>query len=160
MLSVATILKPQGLKGELKCKLLTDVLAVFNNDKIFIDEKEFKVEKHAVRQGFLYITLSGIRDRLEAEKYRNKDLMLPKQIIESYAHGQLLIDDLIGLNLYDENGEFVGQILDYDCYSTTGFVTILCDHHEYDMPFIDEIFVIGENKKVTVIRDAFERYKV
>ena len=61
MLSVATILKPQGLKGELKCELLTDVLAVFSKAKsIFVDGRELKILKANVRQGFLYITLEGI----------------------------------------------------------------------------------------------------
>ena len=69
MLSVATILKPQGLKGELKCELLTDVLAVFSKAKsIFVDGKELKIIKANVRQGFLYITLEGITDRIIAEK--------------------------------------------------------------------------------------------
>ena len=160
MLSVATILKPQGLKGELKCKLLTDVLAVFvKGNIVFIDGKEFKVEKYSVRQGFLYITFYGIDDRLKAETFRNKDICVPKEVINSASGGKLLIDDLIGLNLYDENGEFVGQIIDYDEFSKTGFVTVLSDGHEYDMPFINEIFDIN-GKSIKVKRDAFERYKI
>ena len=159
MLSVATILKPQGLKGELKCELLTDVLAVFSKAKsIFVDGKELKIIKANVRQGFLYITLEGITDRIIAEKYRNKDLKQPKELIDQFTGGQLLVDDLIGMNLYDENGEFVGQIVDYDIFSSTGFVTILQDNHDYQMPLIDEIFII-EGKNVTVKREVFNRYK-
>jgi len=159
MLSVATILKPQGLKGELKCELLTDVLAVFSKAKsIFVDGKELKIIKANVRQGFLYITLEGITDRIIAEKYRNKDLKQPKELIDQFTGGQLLVDDLIGMNLYDENGEFVGQIVDYDIFSSTGFVTILQDNHDYQMPLIDEIFII-EGKTVTVKREVFNRYK-
>lgn len=160
MLSVATILKPQGLKGELKCKLLTDVLAVFiKGKKVFIDGKVFVVERYSVRQGFLYITLDGVSDRLLAEKLRNKDICVPKDEINEASGGKLLVDDLIGLNLYDESDEFVGQIIDYDEFGSTGFVTILCDDHEYDMPFITEIFDIN-GKNVKVKREAFERYKI
>ena len=160
MLSVATILKPQGLKGELKCRLLTDVLAVFvKGNKVFIDGKEYVVEKYSVRQDFLYISLSGVTDRIMAEKLRNKDICVPKEEIDKTTGGKLLIDDLIGLNLYDESGEFVGQIVDYDQFSSTGFVTVLCDSHEYNMPFINEIFDIN-GKNVKVKREAFERYKI
>lgn len=160
MLSVATILKPQGLKGEFKCKLLTDVLAVFvKGNRVFIDQNEFIVERYAVRQDFLYIKFVGIEDRICAEKFRNKDICLPKEEIDKLSGGKLLVDDLIGLNLYDENGEFVGQIIDYDAFSKTGFVTIISDGHEYDMPFINEIFDI-KGKCVKVKRDAFERYKI
>lgn len=160
MLSVATILKPQGLKGELKCRLLTDVLAVFTKSKsVFIKGKEFNILKASVRQDFLYITLEGISDRIEAEKYRNKDIEVPKEVIDKFSGGKLLIDDLIGMNLYDENGEFVGQVVDYDAYCATGFVTVLQDNHDYQMPFIDEIFKV-QGKNVTVIREAFDRYKI
>jgi len=159
MLSVATILKPQGLKGELKCELLTDVLAVFIKSKtIFIDNKEYKILKASVRQGYLYITLEGINDRIIAEKYRNKQLKQPKELIDSYTGGALLIDDLLGLKLYDEEGAFVGEVVDYEQFSSTPFLTILQDNHDYQMPFIDEIFII-QGKNVTVKREAFDRYK-
>ena len=159
MLTVATILKPQGLKGELKCRLLTDVLAVFlNSKKIYLDGKEKKIIKASVRQDFLYITLEGVTDRLMAETLRGKDLKLPKEEIDQASGGVILVDDLIGKRLYDEDGEFVGQIVDYDCFSSTGFLTILQDNHDYQMPFIDEIFIV-QGKNVTVIREAFDRYK-
>lgn len=159
MLSVARILKPQGLKGELKCELLTDVLAVFSKaDTIFVDGRQVKILRANVRQGFLYITLEGITDRLIAEKYRNKELKQPKSLIDNLSGGVLLVDDLIGMNLYDEKGEFVGQIVDYDNFSSTGFVTVLQDNHDYQMPLISEIFII-QGKNVTVKREAFNRYK-
>ena len=159
MLNVAKILKPQGLKGELKCELLTDVLAVFiKSKKIYLENKEYDIVKANVRQGYLYITLKGIDDRLEAEKFRNKFLNAPKELIDSFTGGALLIDDLIGMNLYDEEGEFVGQVVDYESYSSTGFLTILQDNHDYQMPFIDEIFKV-KGKNVTVVREAFDRYK-
>ena len=159
MLNVAKILKPQGLKGELKCELLTDVLAVFIKSKtIHLENKEYNIVKASVRQGYLYITLDGINDRNAAEKVRNKNLNVPKEVIDNYTGGALLIDDLIGMNLYDESGEFVGQVVDYDAYSSTGFVTVLQDNHDYQMPFIEEIFVV-KGKNVTVIREAFDRYK-
>lgn len=159
MLSVATILKPQGLKGELKCELLTDVLAVFVKSKtIFIDGREYNIIKASVRQGYLYIMLEGINDRIIAEKFRNKQLKQPKALIDSYTGGVLLIDDLIGLKLYDEEGEFVGEVVDYEKFSATPFLTILQDNHDYQMPFIDEIFIV-QGKNVTVKREAFDRYK-
>ena len=82
----------------------------------------------------------------------------PKELIDSFTGGALLIDDLIGMNLYDEEGEFVGQVVDYESYSSTGFLTILQDNHDYQMPFIDEIFKV-KGKNVTVVREAFDRYK-
>lgn len=159
MLSVATILKPQGLKGELKCELLTDVLAVFIKTKtIFIDGKEYKILKASERQGYLYITLDGINDRIIAEKFRGKKLEQPKELIDSFTGGKLLVDDLLGMKLYDEEGEFVGEVVDYEQFSATPFLTILQDNHDYQMPLIDEIFII-RGKNVTVIREAFDRYK-
>lgn len=159
MLDVAEILKPQGLKGELKCKFLTDVLAVFHNSRsVFIEGKAFKIVKSSVRQDFLYLTLEGVQDRIMAEKLRNKVLQIPNEEMDKLTGGKLLICELIGQKLYDENGEFVGEVVDYDSFSSTGFVTVLQDNHDYQMPFIEEIFVV-KGKQVFVNRDAFERYK-
>ena len=50
------------------------------------------------------------------------------------------------------------QVVDYESYSSTGFLTILQDNHDYQMPFIDEIFKV-KGKNVIVVREAFDRYK-
>lgn len=160
MLCVAKILKPQGLKGEVKCELFTDVLAVFvKSKKVFIDNKSFTISHASERQGFLYISFDEVLDRNQAEKLRGKEIKIDQREIDEITGGKLLVADLIGMKLYDEENQFVGEVVDYESFSSTPFLTILQDNHDYQMPFIEEIFIV-KGKTVCVKREAFDRYKI
>ena len=67
-LIIAKISKPQGIRGEVKCQVLTDVLAVFCGEvkDFYVGNKLMQAEKVAYRQGSLYIKFSGIDTRNDA----------------------------------------------------------------------------------------------
>ena len=65
MIEIAKILKPQGIKGEVKASPSTNVLAVFKYVKnVFIGDKEFEIESLSIRRGFLYIKFSYIQKKI------------------------------------------------------------------------------------------------
>ena len=114
MLEIAKILKPQGIKGEVKALPLTNVLAVFKSLKnVFVQSKEMTIEKISMRQGFLYIKFSEINSRNDAELLRNLKLYVSKDYLQNFKQeDEFFIDDLIGMVIYDENNILVGQIVD------------------------------------------------
>lgn len=159
-LLIAKVSKPQGLKGELKCQLFTDVLAaVTNAKKVFIENNECDVEKAVVRGGALYLKLLGINDRNNAEIFRNCEIYLPKEEIEKYKQTDFLVDDLIGMVLYDEQGKLVGQIVDYEDYGSAPILSIEENNHIYEVPYISEIF-ITDGKTLKVNRQTYEENKL
>lgn len=159
-LLIAKVSKPQGLKGELKCQLFTDVLAaVTNAKKVFIENNECDVEKAVVRGGALYLKLLGINDRNNAEIFRNCEIYLPKEEIEKYKQTDFLVDDLIGMVLYDEQGNLVGQIVDYEDYGSAPILSIEENNHIYEVPYISEIF-ITDGKTLKVNRQTYEENKL
>lgn len=160
-LLVAKISKPQGIKGELKCQLLTDVLAVFNGDVLDFDVsgKIMHAEKVSVRQGALYIKFQDVDTRNDAELLRNKDIYLSKDIIQRHLEDEVLVDDLIGATIFDEKGELVGQIVDYENYGASDILTVLENGHQYQVPFILSVFTIGKNA-ITVNRKAYNENKI
>ena len=67
-LTVATILKPQGIRGEVKVKALTDTaedLKAFK--KLLIDGVEYPVLSVRAQGEFAFLGLKGIADRNAAE---------------------------------------------------------------------------------------------
>ncbi len=159
-LLIAKVSKPQGLKGELKCQLFTDVLAaVTNAKKVFIENNECDVEKAVVRGGALYLKLLGINDRNNAEIFRNCEIYLPKEEIEKYKQTDFLVDDLIGMVLYDEQGKLIGQIVDYEDYGSAPILSIEENNHIYEVPYISEIF-ITDGKTLKVNRQTYEENKL
>ena len=71
---IAKILKPQGIKGELKCKPFTDENFFQNLKEVFIHDKRFDVLSSVYRFGYVYITLNGVNSRNDAERFRNLDI--------------------------------------------------------------------------------------
>ena len=115
---IAKILKPQGIKGEVKAQPLTNVLAVFKSiENVIISEKEYKIQKISLRKGFLYIKFQGIDTRNDAENLRNQFIKVDKSKLEdAKQEDEFFIDDLIGMVLNDKEGNFVGQIVDVENY--------------------------------------------
>ncbi len=112
-LTIATVLKPQGIRGEIKVKPLTDCaedLKAFN--KIVIDGVEYAVLSVRVQGGFAYLGLKGIADRNAAELIRGKDVEVRREDAPELPEGRYYIVDLIGCEVATEEGERLGKVSD------------------------------------------------
>ena len=159
-LLIAKVSKPQGIKGELKCQLFTDVLvAVTKAKKVIIEGNECDVQYAKVRNGDLYLKLLGINDRNNAEIFRNCEIYLPKNEIESEKTEDFLVHDLLGMVLYDQQGKQVGQIVDYEDYGSAAILSIDDGGHVYEVPYIAEVF-ITDGDKLVVNRKAYEESRI
>lgn len=161
MLPIAKIVKPQGIRGEVKAMPLTNVLAVFDNlQNVFIDGKDVKINKLSFRQGFLYIMLDGVDSRTKAELLRNKQLFVSKQLLqECKGDYEFLLDDLIGMVLYDTEGNLVGEIVDIENYGATDNFIIDFQNRRYQVPFLKDVFLV-KNGTLVVDRKKYEEVKV
>ena len=118
-----------------------------------------QAERVSLRQKSLYIKFKDINSRNEAEALRNKEISISKQLLQNYLQDEILVDDLIGMALYDEKGSFVGQIVDYENYGASDILTVLENGHEYQVPFISDVFVIEKNN-ISVDRKAYNENKI
>ena len=150
MLEIAKILKPQGIKGEVKALPLTNVLAVFKSLKnVFVQSKEMTIEKISLRQGFLYIKFSEINSRNDAELLRNLKLYVSKDYLQNFKQDdEFFIDDLIGMVIYDENNILVGQIVDVINYGSCDIFLIDKEGRQFQVPFVDGVFDKKEDRLV------------
>ncbi len=159
-LMVAKVSKPQGIKGELKCQLYTNVFpAIENTSEVIIGDEVCKVDYAKIRRGDLYLKLFGVDDRNHAELFRNCEIYLPKDFIEKFSTEDFLADDLIGMLLYDYDGNFVGQILDFEEYGSAPILSIEQNGHIYQVPYLEEIFKT-QNQKLVVDKQKFEENKI
>ena len=151
MIEIATIVKPQGIKGEIKAVPSTNVVEVFDVIKeCLVGGKVMHVKNLSFRQGFLYIKFAEINSRNEAENYRNLTINIDKQLLQdSKGEEEFLIDDLIGLVLYDDKGEMVGQIVNVLNYGASDIFVIEKDGRTYDIPYVDDVFKV-ENGTLVV----------
>ena len=158
-LCIGKIIKPQGLRGELKVASETDVPAVFSGIKtVFIDGKEHKVLHFNFRLGFAYLQIEGVSRIEEAEPFRNKKVFVYKNVFESMDDNSYLVADLIGMNLIDEEGKESGIVEDVEGYGATDILIIRADGRAYQVPFIGAIF-LNVNKSKREILISKEQFK-
>ena len=157
---VGKIIKPQGIKGEVKIKPLIDIPAIFNGKhQLFLEKRESKFSHATFRLGYAYVKFDEITDRNVAEKYRNKFVYITKEEFAKLADDDFLIEDLVGSLLYDENGEFVGQIMGVTDYGFDDILIVKEDGHTYEVPFKKAIFTIKDGQ-MFVDRQEFDGAKV
>lgn len=122
-LMVAEVLKPQGVRGEVKLKPYTADAASFSRWKTLylFDGKEYspvdsKVSR--IHEGFVYTVLGECASANDAEKYRGRELFIDRaHAVKGKKTGDL-IADLIGCEASDENGNIVGTLTDVLQYGT------------------------------------------
>lgn len=157
---VGKIIKPQGIKGEVKILPSIDIPAIFNGKhQLFIERKPSPFKSATHRLGYAYVLFEEIPDRNTAEKYRNKFVYITKEEFEKLAVDDFLIEDLIGTLIYDEDNLYVGQIVGVTDYGFDDILIIKEEDHLYEVPFKKQIFkTVG--KQIYVIRKEYDGAKV
>lgn len=152
---IAKVLKPQGVKGELKCKPLTDEEFFSNLKEVFISDQAYNVISLSYRFGYVYITISGCNSRNDAEAYRNLIVMADRSI----AGDALLVSDLENCSIYDEQQNFVGKVISVENYGATDILNIEeTSGRQVSLPFLDSIFLSVNAKLKTIVCNK-ELYK-
>ena len=113
-LIIAEILKPQGIRGELKIKTFTDYPEDVKAFKtLYIDGVAYKILSFRVgTDGFAYVGLRGIPDRNAAELFRGKTVEGAREDAPALDEGQYYIVDILGLSCETEDGEVLGVVTD------------------------------------------------
>ena len=152
-LKIGIIVKPQGIKGEVKVQPLTDDINRFKNLKeVIIDDKTFKVQKSVIGGGTVFLSLSGIPDRNTAETFRGKFLRVTRENAANLPEGRYFIVDIIGCKVVTDTGVAVGEIIDVTSARTDVFTLKCVDGRIMRFPFLNDLVenVDVANKIVTV----------
>ena len=122
---IGVILKPQGIKGEVKVKAYSDDLDRFlNYGKFFIDGFERKVERGRHDGSFCYVKFVGINSMNEAEALRNKKLYIPSELLSAPKENEYYHVELIGSRI-SINGKLKGVV--EDIFDETRNVVVLAE---------------------------------
>ena len=152
-LKIGLIVKPQGIKGELKVQPLTDDINRFNNLKeVIIDDKTYRVEKSIIGGNTVFITLFGISDRNVAETFRGKFLSVTRENALPLKEGRYFIVDIVGCKVVTDEGIVVGEVTDVTSARTDIFTLKTADGKVCRFPFLKELIVKVdvENKNIVL----------
>ena len=155
---VGQIVNTNGLKGLLKINPFTDDITRFERLKtILVEHKkellEFEIESVRYQKKQVLLKLKGIDTIEEAEKYREDYLKIKRNKEEKLPEDTYYIVDLIGLDIYTENGELLGKLDDiFSTGSNDVYVVKNSEGKQILLPAISDVIknIDLEQKKIVV----------
>ena len=137
-LELGQIVNVKGLKGEVKVNSFTDDNTKFERiPNVFLKQKgnlkEYSIESVGYNKNQVIIKFKGIDTIEEAEKLRNSYIVVDREIFGELPEGVYYIADLLGLDVYTEDGTHIGKV--------------------------DDIFSTGDND-VYVVKDELGKQKL
>ena len=116
-LRIGEIVRPQGIRGELKLRRESQDPARYAKlQSVWLKDAagyaEYAVIRGRASGDFAYLTLAGIEDRDAAEALRGRAVYVDRAHAIELPEGEYFIADLIGLLAETEDGSPVGQLKD------------------------------------------------
>jgi len=116
-LLLGEIVRPQGIRGEVKVKHFTDDPYRFEDlETVYIKRGQayqpIGVTGARVQKDDVYLTLEGIVDRNEAEKLRGTQLWVDRANAVELDEDSVFIADILGAKAYDTQGHEIGVLKD------------------------------------------------
>ncbi len=154
---VGQIVRPFGLKGEVKVKLYTD----FPEERFSVrmplflstakEDVDVTVASFRMHQGFALVSFEGKPSIDDIEVYRNCELSIDESRIE-HDEDEVYFFDLIDCSVVDENGVLLGIISEVIDSPAHAIIRVKREGKDLLIPYVDA-FVVDEDmdkKKITV----------
>ena len=163
LISIAKILNFHGIKGEAKIGFTkgreNQIEAL---KKVFAkkDGKYFELNVSSVRfhKHFAIIKFKEFQTVNDVEEFKGCDLFLSKEEVEeNLANDEYLISDLIGMDVYDEDGSCVGTITAIGENLANDLLSVKDGNgKEHLVPFVKEIVPVVDLKGRKVVINNIE----
>ena len=157
-LEVGQIVNTNGLKGLLKVNPFTDDITRFERLKTILvlhkkELLEFEIENVKYQKKQVLLKLKGIDTIEEAEKYKEDYIKINRKDAEKLPKDTFYIADLIGLEVYTDSDELLGNIEDiFPTGSNDVYVVKNSEGKQILLPAIKDVIkqIDLEHKKVVV----------
>ncbi|ARM30982.1 ribosome maturation factor RimM [Prosthecochloris sp. HL-130-GSB] len=161
---VGRILKPRGLKGEVKVLPVTDYPESFSDRTVLYTGKTTNaavrrtVAGASLQKGMVYLRFDGIDSREGAEQLSGSMIFVPESDLMPLPPDRAYLHELIGLKVVDVNGAVCGTVKDvlrmpahevYEIDTGTGCILF---------PAIDEFVIEVDLEQGVMVVERFEEF--
>ncbi len=163
LISIAKILNFHGIKGEAKLgfskgreKQIESLKKVFVlKDKNY---KELNVISVRFHKHFAIVKFDEFKTVNDVEEYKGCDLYLEKEKVEEYLESdEFLISDLIGMDVFDEDGCLLGSIIAIGENLANNLLSVKDSNgKEHLVPFVKELVPVVDLKNNRVVINNIE----
>lgn len=118
-LILGQVLRPHGIKGELRVQLTTNFPEQFKNRQRLVIGTDlenlktlhvYEVERIRLHQGYGIVKLTTINDRDEADRFRGQYILTPLDEAVPLESDEYYYFQLIGLTMLTDTGEDIGKV--------------------------------------------------
>lgn len=157
-LEIGQIVNTFGIKGFVKVNPFVDDISRYDDlEKVYVrrnkELKEMEVEEVKYHKNMVLLKFKGI-DRVEdAELLRNSYLEVDRENAIELQEGEYFIADLLGLNVFDEEGKELGKLEDiFNTGSNDIYVVRTEEGKQLLLPAISEVIkeINLEESKIVV----------
>ncbi len=166
-LMIGEVLKPQGIKGEVKIKPYAANHDDFRRWKtLYIKQGEsyapIKVKCNRVHEDFVYAMLGDCATMEDAEKYRAVQLYVDRAHANPLEEDEVYISDLIGCEGIDEAGKSIGELVDVLQHGVVDVYVFKKGAKSVMAPALKAVFptVDVKEKRISVIREKLDEVAV
>ena len=158
MIPLGQLVKPHGIKGELKVLFFNEnSKSLKSNQSIFLKDLNNKVFDYKIENIFYHSKKNRIKffdiDRLEdAEKLRGWFLCVLRSDLPVLSDGEYYLNDLINYTLIDSSNKSYGIVDDVLALPANNVLSVMFKDKEYLIPLIDDVVLeINQEDKVITI---------
>ena len=159
LISVAKILNFHGIKGEAKLgfsKGREHQISALKKAFVLKDGKyiELNVETVRFHKHFAIVKFNEFKTVNDVEVYKGCDIYLSKEEVEKFlAEDEYLINDLIGMDVYDEDGCLIGNVCAVGENAANNLISVKDNNaREHLVPFVKDLVPVVDikNKKIVI----------
>ena len=141
-LIIGEVLRPQGVKGEVRVRVLTDFPERFRTLKrVYLGQalRSATVEGVRFHQGCALLKLAGYNDRTAAESLRGVLVQIPVEEAMPLEEGEYYFYQIVGLAVQTTAGEYLGRVREILVTGANDVYLVRGPRGEILLPAIDEV---------------------
>ncbi len=163
LISIAKILNFHGIKGEAKLGFTKGKENQIENlNIVFVKKdnafKQLKVKSVRFHKHFAIIKFEEFKTVNDVEEYKGCDIYISKKEVENnLSENEYLINDLIGMEVYDEDGCNIGTITAVG-ENLAGSILSVKDNNnkEHLVPFVKDLVPVVDIKNGKIVINNIE----
>ncbi|HUS94105.1 MAG TPA: ribosome maturation factor RimM [Patescibacteria group bacterium] len=155
-LIIGRVVKPHGVRGEVRVEVHTDLPERFSwLDTVYLGRKDpqpVTVEGVRYHKSWVLLKISGIDDRFAAEELRSQWLQIPREQALPLEEGQYYLYQVLDVGVYLEDGKHLGKVIEVMETKANNVFVVAGQYGEVLLPDIDDVIleIDIDNKRMTV----------
>lgn len=152
--NIGKIVNTHGVKGEVKVYPYTDDVNKFIDfDHLYVEDQKIQIETVRVHKNMALVKFKGYNDMDQVLPLMNKNVFIDRDEVDDGGEGHYIVD-LIGCEIFDEEGLLIGELVDVLQNTSQDLYLIRRADKGADfyLPVVDEFVkdIDLESRKITV----------